>query len=125
MPDAMITTIVITDLEVHYHLGVPDAEREQPQRLLITLEMEVEAGQATNRDELDLTVDYHKVAQRLIGFGRGRSWKLMETLAWDMASMIRKEFRVRGIALEIKKFILPECRHVSVRLRLPSGPDPA
>ena len=33
-------TITLTDLEVHYRVGVPDAERAQPQRLLLTIEMQ-------------------------------------------------------------------------------------
>jgi len=32
-------TIIIQDLEVHYRVGVPEAERAEPQRLLLTLEM--------------------------------------------------------------------------------------
>ena len=33
-------TITLTDLEVHYRVGVPDAERTQPQRLLLNIEMQ-------------------------------------------------------------------------------------
>ncbi len=35
-----MSRISIVDLEVFYRVGVPDAERAQPQRLLLTVEME-------------------------------------------------------------------------------------
>lgn len=112
----MNASIVIRDLEVHYHVGVPELERAHPQRLLVSLEMEVEVGQAIQHDDVSMTVDYHQVVQRLLTFGQNRSWKLLETLAGDMATKVLEEFPVRHISLEIKKFILPETRYVSVRL---------
>jgi dihydroneopterin aldolase len=35
-----MSKISIVDLEVFYRVGVPDEERAQPQRLLLTVEME-------------------------------------------------------------------------------------
>ena len=32
-------SIIIANLEVFYHVGVPDAERAQPQRLLLNIEI--------------------------------------------------------------------------------------
>ena len=38
--------ITIADLEVHYHIGVPDAERARPHRLLLTIELEHDFAEA-------------------------------------------------------------------------------
>jgi dihydroneopterin aldolase len=43
-------------------------------------------------------------------------WKLIETLAVDIAQMILEEFGPRSVAVEVKKFIIPQARHVSVRV---------
>ncbi len=40
MPDQ----ITIKDLEVRFHVGVPDDERAKPQKLLITIEMTHDLG---------------------------------------------------------------------------------
>lgn len=122
--EEMIISIILTDLEVHYHVGVPDAERAFPQRLLITLEMEVDAREAVCRDSLESTVDYQRVAQRILAFGQGRSWKLLETLARDLTTMVFEEFPVRRITIEIKKFVIPEARYVSVCLRSAASRPP-
>lgn len=108
-------TITITDLEVFYHVGVPDEERAKPQRLLLTVTMEHDFAKAAASDDLSATIDYYAVSRRLLGFGGGRRWKLIETLACDIAQMILEEFRPASVVVEVKKFIIPEARYVSVR----------
>jgi dihydroneopterin aldolase len=122
--------IIIKDLEVFYRLGVPAAERARPQRLLVTVELDHDFAAAARNDRLQETIDYQAVAVRLAGFGRWRSWKLIETLAEDMAEMILREFEPVRVSIEIKKFILHETRYVAVRVTRPanlnrsSNPDP-
>ena len=110
-------TITIQDLEVHYHIGVPDEERVQAQRLLITVAMETDTRPAAEGDDLTRTINYYEVSRRLLGLGRGRSWKLLETLADEIATRVLAEFGPRHVQVEIKKFIIPEARHVSVGIR--------
>ncbi|PAW80591.1 MAG: dihydroneopterin aldolase [Pedosphaera sp. Tous-C6FEB] len=109
-------TITLTDLEVHYHVGVPEAERAQPQRLLLTVEMQRDFTRAAASDDLRETIDYYAVSRRLLAFGEGRSWKLIEKLAADIAAMVLADFGAEAVTVEVKKFIIPETRHVSVRL---------
>jgi len=108
--------ITICDLEVFYHVGVPDEERAQPQRLLVTIELTHDFSVAAITDELANTVDYYDVAQRLLHFGKGRSWRLIEKLAADVAEMILAEFKSKTVCVEIKKFIIPQARYVAVSL---------
>jgi FolB domain-containing protein len=112
-------TITIRDLVVSYHVGVPDAERSKPQRLLITVEMGGDFGPAAQTDDLNRTIDYYAVSQRLLGFGQGRTWKLIETLAVEIADMVRAEFGAASVVVEVKKFIIPEAEYVSVRVVRP------
>jgi dihydroneopterin aldolase len=113
--------ITISDLEVFYHVGVPDAERAKAQRLLLTMEMELDFTAAATTDDLTKTVDYFAVSQRLLHLGDGQSWKLIEKLAADIAQIILSEFKVARVTVEVKKFIIPETRFVSVKLSRPSA----
>lgn len=106
--------ISIIDLEVSYRVGVPDAERAKPQRLLLTVEMESDCSKAVESDKLAETIDYFAVGQRLLKFGDGHSWKLIEKLAADIADMILAEFKPHSVTVEVKKFPIPQARHVSV-----------
>ena len=109
-------TITLCDLAVNYRIGVPDEERAQPQRLLITVEMQRDVRAAAAADDLQKTIDYYAVSRRLIRLGEGRSWKLIETLASDIARLVIGEFGAEAATVEIKKFIIAEARYVSVRL---------
>lgn len=116
-------TIVIEDLEVWYHVGVPPEERARGQRLLLTLTMQHDFAAAARDDDLSLTIDYYAVSRLLLGFGEGRSWRLIEKLAVDIAELVLAEFGPSTVSVEVKKFILPETRHVAVRVtRSRSGP---
>jgi dihydroneopterin aldolase len=115
--------IIINELEVFVRVGVPEAERAKPQRLLVTVELDHDFTAAANKDRLQETINYHAVTVRLEGFGRRRSWKLIETLAVDMTEMILREFKPKRVSIEIKKFILPQTRHVAVRVTRPTNPN--
>ena len=108
--------ISIVDLEAFYRVGVPAAERAQPQRLLLTVEMEFDFSKAAKSDGIGDTIDYFTVSQRLLKFGDGRSWKLIEKLACDIADMVLAEFRPQSVTVEVKKFPIPQARHISVKL---------
>ena len=106
--------ISIIDLEVFYRVGVPEAERAKPQRLLLTVEMELDFSAAAGSDDIRDTIDYFAVSRRLLKFGEGRSWKLIEKLAADVADTVLSEFKPQSITVEVKKFPIPEARCVSV-----------
>jgi dihydroneopterin aldolase len=111
-----MSKISIVDLEVFYRVGVPDAERAQPQRLLLTVGLEADFSAAAQSDDLADTINYFAVSQRLLQFGAGREWRLIEKLAADLADALLAEFKPPRVSVEVKKFIIPEARHISVSL---------
>ena len=108
--------ISIVDLEVFYRVGVPDEERAKPQRLLLTIEMDFDFSTAAKTDSIADTIDYFAVSQRLLKFGEGKSWKLIEKLAADICEAILSEFRPEAVSVEVKKFVIPQARYVSVAM---------
>jgi len=114
-------TITIKDLEVWYCVGVPDDERARPQRLALTVELDLDCAPAAATDDLSRTIDYYAVTRRLAELGQGRSWRLIETLAVDMANLILAEFGARRVSVEVKKFILPNTRYVAVKVARPGA----
>lgn len=117
-------SILISDLEVHYHVGVPDEERVHPQRLLLSVEMDHDFARAAAADDLTHTVNYFAVSQHLLTFGRDRHWKLIETLAVDIANSVMKEFKPAKVRVQVKKFIIPEAGFVAVRVERGPGKPP-
>src|SRR5580698_1523685 len=108
-----MSKISIVDLEVFYRVGVPDKERAKPQRLLLTVEMKANFSKAAKSDSIGDTIDYFAVSRRLLKFGEGKSWKLIEKLAADIGEMILSEFEPKKVCVEVKKFPIPQAGHVS------------
>jgi len=113
--------IIISDLEVFYQVGITEAERAKPQRLLVTVDIARDLKAAATSDNLAETVDYHLVCQRLLRFGEGCHWELIETVAADIAAMILEDFAAKQVTVEVKKFAIPQARYVSVRVTRPNS----
>lgn len=109
--------IRIQELEVFYCVGVPHAERARPQRLLLSLDIETNFAEAAASDDLRHTIDYYAVTRRLVTFGEGRSWNLIEKLATDIADLVIAEFGASAVGVEVRKFIIPETRYIAVHTR--------
>ena len=108
--------IIIKDLGVLCRIGVPDEERSKPQRLLITIEMGGDFSRAGNSDDIEHTINYFDVSRRVISICQEQSYRLLEKLAEEIAKMVLNEFGATLATVEIKKFILSDARHVSVRI---------
>jgi len=112
-------TILISDLEVFYHVGVTDAERAERQRLLVSVELSHDFKSASTNDNLAETIDYDAVCRQLRGFGDGVHWVLIETLATDIAAMVLDQFRPRAVTVTVKKFVIPQAAYVAVKVTRP------
>lgn len=111
-----MSKITITDLEVFFHVGVPEEERHTVQRLLLTVEMAHDFATAAATDDIDATIDYFEVSQKIIALGNGRSWKLIEKLANDVADLVLTGYRPTSVTVTVKKFPIPQAAQVSVTL---------
>lgn len=108
--------IIIADLAVLCHIGVPDEERANPQRLLITVEIEGDFTAACHEDDIGRTVDYFQVCQQIHSFCAEHRFKLIERLAHELAFLTLKHPAAVKASVEVKKFILPETRYISCRV---------
>ncbi len=108
--------ITIVDLEVFYRVGVTDEERSRPQRLLLTIDIKYDFSSAAVSGRLGRSIDYHEVTKQLFKLGESRNWRLIESVATDIANKILAEFRPESVTVEVKKFSIPEARYVSVSL---------
>ena len=114
----MTPTLSIVDLELLCQIGVPDEERAQPQKILCTAVFPVpDFKKAAQNDSLEHTVNYYDLCQLLQKTAKQKERKLIETLAADLAHSAFVVFPIPWIDLELKKFILPETRHISFQAR--------
>jgi 7,8-dihydroneopterin aldolase/epimerase/oxygenase len=113
-----MSKITIVDLEVFFNVGVTDEERAQPQRILVTVDMEFDFSAAAMSDRVARTIDYILVTRTILKLAEGHSWRLIEKLATDIAEKVMSEHHPQGVFVEVKKFVIPQARHVSVSLAM-------
>ena len=95
--------IFLRGLEVECIIGFIDWERRVKQTVVIDLELPVDCRAASVRDEVDDTLDYKKVAKRVIAFIEASEFKLVETAAHRLALTLLEEFGIEWVRLSINK----------------------
>ena len=114
--------IRIEELQVEASVGVPEAERAVPQRLVLSFTLTPEQDFRDLDDDLRRTVDYAVVVEEVKSFIGRRVVKLIETLADELAAHLLERFALREVRIELRKFILPETRYVAVRVARSAQP---
>ena len=113
----MADLICIDALELMAHIGVPEEERAEAQRLTVSLVLEPSFDFRGLNDRLENTVDYFQVARAVQALAAARPRRLIETLAEEIAMRVLRDFAVRAVEVELRKFILPDTAFVAVRVR--------
>jgi 7,8-dihydroneopterin aldolase/epimerase/oxygenase len=84
-------------------IGFIDWERRVRQTVVVDLEMPVDCRYAARTDEVADTLDYKKVAKRALEYIRTSEFKLVETLAHNLALVILAEFGVQWVRVSLNK----------------------
>jgi phosphoglycolate phosphatase len=107
--------IEIAGLELESKIGVPSGERAEFQRLSISIRFQIRNGFSELRDDLSLTIDYAAVSAEAKRIAFHSNLHLIETLVSEIADALMNRFPFRKLEIELRKFILPGVRHVSVK----------
>ncbi len=95
--------IFLRGLEVECLIGFIDWERRIRQKVVIDFEMPVDCRRAAASDAVEDTLDYKRVAKRIIAFVGASEFQLVETLAHRTALLILEEFAIEWIRISINK----------------------
>lgn len=95
--------IFLHGLALECIIGFIEWERRVKQTVVVDVELPVDCARAASSDEVADTLDYKKVAKRLIAFVEGSEFKLVETLAHRSALLILEEFGVEWVRLSVNK----------------------
>jgi len=110
-----MSEIHINSLRVKTQIGVPDEERANWQELEIDIVITPTQDFGEMQDVIADTIDYAAVCIRVAEIAAARPRLLIETLAAEIAKAMIHEFQARRASVELRKFILPQTRHVAVR----------
>ena len=95
--------IFLRGLTAECIIGFIDWERRVRQTVVIDLEVPVDCRRAAATDEVGETVDYKKVAKRVLAYIEASEFKLVETLAHRLALLLLEEFDMEWVRISLNK----------------------
>ena len=95
--------IFLTGLATDCIIGIWDWERRVKQRVVIDLEMASDIRKAAASDSIEDTLDYKRVAKRLLQFIGDSEFQLVETLTERIAQVVVTEFDVAWVRVKLNK----------------------
>ncbi len=96
-------TVDITGLSLYTHHGVGAAEREVGQRLVFDISFELDRCDATVTDDVEDTVDYGDVCQRVALAAHERSYKTLERLCTHIADRLIEHYGIDQVTVRASK----------------------
>ena len=95
--------IFIHALKAEAIIGIYDWERQVRQTVLIDLEFAADVRKAALTDSIDDTLNYKRVAKRILAFVEGSQFHLVETLAEHVAMLVLDEFAISWVRITLSK----------------------
>ena len=109
--------ISIKELTLDLKLGYYEFEKEKPQKVKFSLEIDYEDKKPTNDKDIKSIVNYGQVVKLIKKLTKNKHYNFLETLAEDVFDILFKDKRIGKIMLRIEKLeILKECSSVGIQI---------
>ena len=109
--------VLIKDLILNIKLGYYDFEKEKPQKVKFSLEVNYKDKKPTNDKDLKSIVNYDKLVRLIKKLVKNKHYNFLETLAEDIFDELFKDRRIDKIVLKIEKLeILRDCSSVGIQI---------
>ena len=109
--------IFLSALNVECIVGIWEWERRVKQTVIIDVEMAADIRKAALSDHIDSTIDYKRVAKRLLAAVGESEFQLVETLTERIAEIIVTEFGVTWVKVRVnKRGAIRDARDVGIEI---------
>ena len=109
--------VLIKDLLLDLKLGYYDFEKENPQKVKFSLEIDYVDKKPSNDKDLKSIVNYSRIVKLIKKLVKNKHYNFLETLAEDVFDELFKDKRIGKIMLKIEKMeILKECSSVGIQI---------
>ena len=109
--------VLIRNLILDLKLGYYDFEKEKPQKVKFSLEVDYEDKKPSNDKDLKSIVNYSKIVKLIKKLVKNKHYNFLETLAEDVFDELFKDKRIGKISLRIEKLeIMKDCSSVGIQI---------
>ena len=95
--------IFIHALRTEAIIGIFDWERQVKQTVIVDIEISADIHKAALSDSIDDTLNYKRVAKRVLAFVEESKFHLVETLAEHLAMLILEDFGIAWVRISLSK----------------------
>ena len=109
--------ILINELILNLKLGYYDFEKQKPQKVKFSLEVNYEDKKPSNDKDLKSIVNYARIVKLIKKLVKNKHYNFLETLAEDVFDELFKDKRIDKITLQIEKLeIMKDCSSVGLQV---------
>lgn len=109
--------VLIRDMEIVASIGVFEHEKRYEQRIVVSLELDVEDSYDGRSDRLEHVLDYGAIVDGVVRIAQAEHIHLIETLAERIAAFCLADVRVQAVKIKIEKpDVLPQVRSVGIEI---------
>ena len=109
--------VLIKELILNLKLGYYDFEKEKPQKVKFSLEIDYKDKKPSDDKDLKSIVNYSKVVRLIKKLVKKKHYNFLETLAEDVFDELFKDKRIEKINLKIEKLeIMKDCSSVGIQI---------
>ena len=109
--------VLIKELILNLKLGYYDFEKEKPQKVKFSLEIDYKDKKPSDDKDLKSIVNYSKVVRLIKKLVKNKHYNFLETLAEDVFDELFKDKRIEKINLKIEKLeIMKDCSSVGIQI---------
>ena len=95
--------IFIHALKTEAIIGIFDWERQVKQTVIVDIDISSDVRKAALSDSIDDTLNYKRVAKRVLTFVEVSQFHLVETLAEHIAMLLLEDFGIAWVRLSLSK----------------------
>ena len=99
----MTDKVFIHELTAFASIGAYEWEHTIKQRLVFNIEMAWDFSRAVADDDVQYCLNYAEVSQKILDFIENTPFKLVETVAYQVADLLQNEFGVKSLRIELHK----------------------
>jgi dihydroneopterin aldolase len=109
--------VLIKDLILDLKLGYYDFEKEKPQKVKFSLQVDYVDKKQSNDKDLKSIVNYARIVKLIKKLVKNKHYNFLETLAEDVFDELFKDKRIDKITLQIEKLeIMKDCLSVGIQI---------
>jgi 7,8-dihydroneopterin aldolase/epimerase/oxygenase len=96
-------TVLIKDFLIEEIIGIHEHEKENKQKIIFNIVIDVNQNTLPDESNLSSIVDYEKITNKLKNLAKNKNYNFLESLAEDSFKEIFEDRRINSVKIKIEK----------------------